>query len=636
MKKKKRIAVIILEIHNLYQNLMLKGLIEQAFSLDIDVAVFSMIDNDYNLTSYQRGEENIFHLINYEKFDGIIYASGLFQDADLKSEIDRKLLEECRCPVLCMDTVDDRFENILADDTKAFESLVDHFIEKHGLKKIYCLTGYKGLVQSEKRLNGYINSMKKHGLEVKPHYWRYGDFWENAAKQLAKDIADGAVEKPEAVVCANDWMAIHLCNTLTDLGISVPDEIAISGYDFIQEAMDNVPSITSYSSPNYHLGASAVQKLYEMMTGEKCQLIKSDFGHVITGQSCGCGVDDDSLMAERKEYIKKQSMFDNMYENSNMAAALTDTSDLESCIGTIDGVTYLIKDMKAFYLCLCEDWNEITDENMEENYRRTGFSEKMQLKLRKINNIGEINNNVTFDTSVMLPDLWEDREKPMVFYFNAIHFNDRGFGYTVAAYDKPCAYDKIYRKWTKNINNALEFIRIQSYLKSVNQRLFMNSVRDALTGIYNRKGFDQYSEELYKNAVSQEKTLLILAADLDRLKYINDTFGHGEGDTAITVAANALNTSCLNNEVCARTGGDEFVVVGCGNYTEEIIGGYMNSIRSFFDRFNESSGKPYRVEASLGYFCGKPDGTLSLKELIDIADKEMYDNKIRRKANRTD
>lgn len=84
-------------------------------------------------------------------------------------------------------------------------------------------------------------------------------------------------------------MAINLCNTLTDNGINVPEDVAVSGYDFMQEALDNVPSIASYAAPNHNLGARTVQKLWRLMTGTDCELSTSDLGYVITGQSCGCG-----------------------------------------------------------------------------------------------------------------------------------------------------------------------------------------------------------------------------------------------------------------------------------------------------------------------------------------------------------
>lgn len=635
MKKRKHIAVIIFDIHDLYQSNMLKGVMEQAFYLDVDVSVFSMIQNAPDDTSFQRGEENIFELINYSLFDGFVYASGIINNDELKNKLD-KALAECGKPVVCMDTPSDVFESVLASDAAAFENLVDHFIDEHGYRKIFCLTGFEHLVQSIDRLEGYKNSLKKHGIEINPDYIRYGDFWEAAAINLAHDIIDGKIEKPEAVICANDWMAINLCNTLTDNGIDVPGEIAISGYDFMQEALDNVPSITSYAAPNRSLGARTVQKLWKLITGEDCELCDNDIGYVVTGQSCGCGKDSTEIMIKRKKEIKNSFQFEQMYEGSNMAGALTNVSNADEFIEQLDNFTYLIDGMENYYLCLCYNWDDVTDDLRDDNYLRTGYSDIIDIKMWK-SDMTFMGRDIRFEKSIMLPALWEDRENPAAFIFSPIHFNDRCFGYEVLSYgNKIKTYDKVYRSWTKNINNALEFIRVQNCLNTINQRLFMTSVRDALTGIFNRKGFDKFSIDVMDEAVKDKKKMFILAADLDRLKMINDTFGHNEGDNAIMITAKALNTSCINNEICARTGGDEFVVIGCGQYNEKMIEQYIESINSFFERYNESSNKPYKVEASIGFFCGFVDETHNLKELMDIADKEMYDNKVRRKANRVD
>ncbi|MBQ7047176.1 MAG: GGDEF domain-containing protein [Oscillospiraceae bacterium] len=636
MEKRKHIAVIVLDVHDHYQATMLKGLMEQAFSMNVDVSVFSMFRNYDDKTTYQHGEENIFELINYELFDGFIYASGLIQNDDLKEKLDKKLLE-CGKPVVCMDTVDDRFTSVLADDALAFENLVDHFIDVHGFTKIFCLTGFEGLVQAEERLNGYKKSLEKHGIEVNPDYYRYGDFWEAAAKQLAHEIIEGKIEKPHAVVCANDWMAINLCNTLTDNGIHVPDDIAIAGYDFMEESFNNVPSITSYSSPNHSLGARSMAKLMELITGEHCECVSNDIGFVITAQSCGCGKNAKEVMEKRKEELKQQLQVVTLFDNCHMAEAMTDTSDLANCIVQLDNFTYLIPEMENYYLCLCYNWDEVTDEGMRNNsYLRDGYADTMNIVLWKAGEVGR-QADVQFDKTIMLPALWEEREEPAAFFFNPIHFNDRCFGYEVLSYgNKLMTYDKVYRSWSKNINNALEFIRVQNYLNTVNKRLFMTSVRDALTGIFNRKGFDEFSIDIMNDARKNRKKMFILAADLDRLKMINDTYGHAEGDNAILITARALNTSCINNEICARTGGDEFVVIGCGNYDEEIIKSYTESINSFLARYNESSDKPYKVEASLGFYCDYVDDETDLKEIWEVADKEMYDNKVRRKANRVD
>ncbi|MBR3666297.1 MAG: GGDEF domain-containing protein, partial [Ruminococcus sp.] len=159
-------------------------------------------------------------------------------------------------------------------------------------------------------------------------------------------------------------------------------------------------------------------------------------------------------------------------------------------------------------------------------------------------------------------------------------------------------------------------------------------IRDTLTGIYNRKGYNRLSEGIFKKARDEGKTLFVMVADLDQLKMINDNFGHMEGDNAITVAANALQTSCQLNEVCARIGGDEYAIVGCGDYSDEHISEHMEAVRSYFDRYNSSSGKKYEVGLSLGYFLGVPDKDSELDKYFTIADEMMYRDKVRRKKLR--
>ncbi len=119
---------------------------------------------------------------------------------------------------------------------------------------------------------------------------------------------------------------------------------------------------------------------------------------------------------------------------------------------------------------------------------------------------------------------------------------------------------------------------------------------------------------------------------MDYLKYINDTFGHTEGDTAIKTAANALANAAKGNEICARFGGDEFAVAGIGGegYPEE----YMGRVKAYLDEFNASGGKPYKVGMSCGW--AEVTGTLAngIDEFIRTADARMYEDKRQRKSVR--
>lgn len=120
----------------------------------------------------------------------------------------------------------------------------------------------------------------------------------------------------------------------------------------------------------------------------------------------------------------------------------------------------------------------------------------------------------------------------------------------------------------------------------------------------------------------------IIMADLDGLKYINDNFGHDEGDNAIRTAANALMYACPPNSLCTRFGGDEMLAVCCGKYDKGEITAAVNS---FLDNFNRGSDKPYKVSMSIGIDYADSSMELSFEELVRKSDKLMYDEKKKRK-----
>ena len=165
-------------------------------------------------------------------------------------------------------------------------------------------------------------------------------------------------------------------------------------------------------------------------------------------------------------------------------------------------------------------------------------------------------------------------------------------------------------------------------------RLDKSSILDPLTGVYNRRGYERYVYAYLDSCKENKQQLLIILADLDCLKSINDLYGHGEGDSAIRIIAKAFQSCFVNDEICARIGGDEFIVVGKGSYTLEDIEEYKRNIESYLNRYNKSSGKPYEVHTSLGILCSVPSEHDTIETLFNKADALMYENKKKHKALR--
>lgn len=159
-----------------------------------------------------------------------------------------------------------------------------------------------------------------------------------------------------------------------------------------------------------------------------------------------------------------------------------------------------------------------------------------------------------------------------------------------------------------------------------NNMLNYMSMSDELTGIYNRRGFYKFANHSFRNPENEGKRAVLIFADLDNLKQINDTFGHDDGDYAIVQASGFLKSGLRNTDIVARIGGDEFAAFAlCSD--SEIIKSLPNRIKRIAAQHNLDSGKPYNVNISIGIhelICS-PENTI--QEFMDKADAALYADK---------
>jgi diguanylate cyclase (GGDEF)-like protein len=621
MKKRKLIGVIISEVEELYQHRLLGGIITQCYALDYDVAIFSTFIRNSGLPEYKMGEKNIYNLINFELFDGIIVAGITLAADNLPQEIEKMLLNNCKCPVLYIDLASAYYPYIYTNDRKAMEQLTDHLIERHGVSDIFCLAADPKSLSTINRVAGFKDSLSRHGIPIDEDRISYdGEFYYPGGERLARDIISGKIIKPEAVMCISDCMAIGFVNEMTKNGFHVPEDILVTGFDATDEAAFCSTVITTYLAPIMQTGAEAVCELTRLMTGVRPELTSVSKGHLEIGQSCGC---NDVNFMKRSSFnrLKKKNEEYTILLDSYMMESLAAVADFDECIKKFCQYLYLVKDCSDYYLCLCNNWDG-SAHNYSSDKEKTltvGYTNKMSLAL--VNENEEmVGSQDTFFTKDMLPDLWKEREKPKAYYFTPLHFNENTIGYSVLTYgDKVKVFNIIYRNWSRNIMNILEFNR-------THRRLYRTSFRDVLTGIYNRRGLDQNLPNLINEAITQKKKLMIIMSDLDNLKSINDQYGHQEGDNIITVVANAFQSCSRGNDICARIGGDEFLVAGVED-DDVSQDRYMTAVKEYIEKYNMKSKRPYRIEISMGSVCDYITDDQDIKIMIDQADHIMYKNK---------
>jgi diguanylate cyclase (GGDEF)-like protein len=154
---------------------------------------------------------------------------------------------------------------------------------------------------------------------------------------------------------------------------------------------------------------------------------------------------------------------------------------------------------------------------------------------------------------------------------------------------------------------------------------------DELTGLYNRRGFFSAVEKQFKIFKRNKTKAIVIFADVDYLKHINDSFGHREGDHAIVDAANILRQTFRESDIIGRLGGDEFAVLAALSdlYAKEKL---IIRLKQKTRAFNEANKRGYKISLSTGIVSYDHQGHNSIEELLSFADKFMYTHKRERKS----
>ncbi len=156
---------------------------------------------------------------------------------------------------------------------------------------------------------------------------------------------------------------------------------------------------------------------------------------------------------------------------------------------------------------------------------------------------------------------------------------------------------------------------------------------DALTGCCSRGHGLAHLEQQIRTANRKKTTVLLLYLDIDDFKYINDTFGHKEGDKVLKEATQLFKSTLREVDIICRIGGDEFLLIFPENSLKDasFIRGRLNKN---LKKLNQKLAKPYKIDFSIGLSVYDPSNPLSIEELIKIADENMYKEKKKKKEGK--
>lgn len=565
-KKRLTFGVVAAQASDIEQRRIMEGIIEKAKELNIDTVVISNIYNpdgsEYSLDCHK--ENNIYELLNSAGTDGFIIISEAIINTELQKRIRDTLGTRPDIPVVVAgiqknDLMLDYFETISTDDTADIEEIADHLIEVHNCTDIDILTGNPDTDVSVQRAEGYKRSLEKHGIPYDARKVIYGDFWTTSGQSLAKQYINGERHMPQALICANDYMAYGLLDEFAENGVRVPDDMLVAGYEYILQRIFHYPVLSTYCRNRKNLGAEAVNLLYSKVSGQPYRQKSSLKGKFIPGDTCGCGVNPEEYRAELKEEKTDQKYrFFNLF--SDFAERLTGCTSMSDYVSALAHYTYMVRDLDAMYLCLLEDWYKNDSSDSEPGSVMNCYTLKNDFTNEY---------KTSFVTENDISAILSYCNEPCAYYFNPLFFGNRYFGYIITVYRNPDTYDSIFRNWLKTVSNALEMLRLKNDINYLTQCRGLSQQHDTSTGMLNKSGFESAVKRAVSSAPSgSDICLLILKTELfsENIQFENQ---ESRLRTLSETAAIIKSLSDNKSELSGRISETAYAFAGLGKFSDD-------------------------------------------------------------------
>jgi diguanylate cyclase (GGDEF)-like protein len=565
-------------------------------------------------------------------------------------------------------------------------NLVNHLVIVHHCRKIAFIGGPANNPDAIVRLQEYTQTLEANGIEADPSLIEVADFMTSRVP-AALDRILARHPDIDAVVAANDPMAITVCRELARRGHAVPRQIKVVGYDDIDEARHQAPSLTTIRAPVFQiafhaleLALGAVRRTHPVQTcfetrpifRDSCGCLTSDHKdlrpdhHVIqslTQRLLDPDLDDDSFLQDLMDCLGRAT--DGSHEewaellHQARSSIATHSPERLGKLGPVleQSQKMLFQlaqglharahfDLQGHIKLLLRHAQWILLENTHARIA-TRLNETLRLwnmhaRLWILNPQTAGGAHVEWDLENFSHAWGLGAETPVALDPHESLLGDAApdadawvclplctgqeqYGFILLRGEPPA--ETFFEGIRFMVTNALRAAHLLNREKRLSEELRDLSLRDPMTSLLNRRGFLEHGGKMESLAKRDGLTLGVLYADLDGLKRINDTWGHAEGDVAIETLGKALAASFRESDVVARLGGDEFAVLYAGESDSAVLQARMDAKLKEMSR---TLNRPWGVEASFGWLTWNPRET-PLVDALERADAMLYLTKKRRK-----
>lgn len=632
----KKVAVFICAISMENQQKTIQGILKEAKKRGIVCYVFTCHINFRSKKESQEGSYNIMRLPDLSRFDGAIIMKNTIQYSKIADELERRI-KKSKVPCVSIDQKIDGMGNVMVENYNAQFHVVKYLIKECNAKNINFVSGYAGNYDGEERKKAYIDALNAYGISFVPERIYNGNYSINSGIEAVEHWLSKDGELPDAIVCANDQMAIGVITKLKELGYRVPEDVLVTGFDgeSICDAFE--PRIATVDKHQDVCGGYAIDLLSEQWNGKEPRTVMVEASFE-PSESCGFRDNDGKHIENiRNKYVSDSIILRQVGDSvRNMAADLANVESLDEFYESLKAYIH-IDDMKACYLCMCDIKQVFYRENVEKKNHYDFDNINSRYTKKSTIPVAYSKKGFTsfpeFRSGNILPEEAVHSDDADFYVISPVNYHNYCFGYFVTADNYFALESDFYHSWIANIAIALENIRKLFIMKGLMNRLNEMWVFDTMTGLYNRAGFYNFAEDILADMKENNKNSFMLFIDLDGLKGINDKLGHEMGDSYICSMGEILKKEKSVNDLVMRYGGDEFVIFGTADDEKEVEQ-LINRIET--DMKDYSFGNDtYPLEASIGMSFCKALEIDDIKKFIHDADEKMYELKKEKKKRRS-
>lgn len=617
---KKKIAVFAGGWSFEYVQEVINGITDIAKNENADVFAFINYSLRWDPPMQCESEFNLFTLPDLRDFDGIILLGNSF-NLEMETEYFREKLKEIDVPVVSVEYELEGALSIFTDNYAGMRDLAEHVIEVHGVREILFIGGPEEHMENAERLRALSDVAKKNGFCIPKANIKYGDWGMGAAVQYVNEWLEENGKLPDAIVCANDIMALGVCNRLIECGYHIPNDVIVTGYDCLTQAKEFHPILSSVSHEWGSMGRKALQMLMEKIRGEEVGnvILSTRF---IANESCGC---EDEESKRQQAILTARSMMDGVVQDAHFRSIylyirkVDNAEDLSRSLSDLFEREHQIEG-EDFMLCLDPEFFRIEEGN--KNLCARGYSEQIAI-------VGAIRDGArqsykVIDRKDAIFYISKHRETPGFYMYVPVYNDDQNYGFAViTGKDEIIKNNQLYI-WTRHMNQYLEQVRRNITITALTERLTELSVTDALTGIYNRSGCERVAYPMLSEWKARGGTGIIILVDIDKMKTINDQYGHANGDLALRTVASVLMSEVPKDWIISRFGGDEFLIGGRIVDDDVKIDTIRDAIERRLAREVMKRNITFRLTVSVGGVLIHPEDDIDIERYLQMADDDMY------------